>query len=332
MRKAIKYILFLIFIFVISSGCNENSHQTNVEKDHYNINNIKPVFDLGNYTVKYKKNKIIFSKEHGNISSPVQYNNLKNEFNFNSIYRFKDSLQNAFFFRFGWVSFKENQSVLSNIEWIGKAPQEFEDFKKINFKIVDIDFIQFGTTSLCTIGDSQTWWSNAQNLRKYINDTNENLIFVGSNTDIFGYGHEGEGGNNSSELLNRIDNIPSADFYTLLLGTNDWKNNIETTFINITKITEHLTLLNPKAKILYLTPIPTTNKKRDLFNIDLSKKLIEKFKENKQIIVLDLRKKILDNENWEKDYLSHDGLHQNKDGVEFTAKSIGNKIIELNRN
>ncbi|MEP5934110.1 MAG: GDSL-type esterase/lipase family protein, partial [Winogradskyella arenosi] len=197
---------------------------------------------------------------------------------------------------------------------------------------VDIDYIQFGKMSICTIGDSQTWWSNAQNLRKFINESSEDFIFIGSNTDIFGYGHEGEGGNNTNALIKRINNLPKADYYTLLIGTNDWKSNIQTTFLNIVEITDYLININSNAKILYLTPIPTVNKERDFFNTSLKEMLMLKFKENRNISVLDLGKEMRKNKDWESDYLTSDGLHQSIKGVQFMSNLIGKKIKTITNN
>lgn len=61
-------------------------------------------------------------------------------------------------------------------------------------------------------------------------------------------GTKESGGDTTNKLLKRVNNIPNADYYILLIGTNDWKNDIETTFSNSIKITDHLTSINTKAK------------------------------------------------------------------------------------
>lgn len=328
-----KILTLLISMLIFNIGFTQDLAKTNKTKDFYNTRNIKTIHKLGNYQIKINRNKIYFNKMHGNISSPLKYNNLYTEFNFNNTYLIKDSLNNKYYFKFGWVSFKENETVFSNLQWIdNNKPKEIENFSDFEFIVVDIDYIQFGKMSICTIGDSQTWWSNAQNLRKFINESNEDFIFIGSNTDIFGYGHEGEGGNNTNALIKRINNIPKADYYTLLIGTNDWKSDIQTTFLNIVEITDYLMNLNSNAKILYLTPIPTVNKERDFFNTSLKEKLLLKFKENRNISVLDLGKEMRKNEDWESNYLSSDGLHQSTEGVRFMSNLIGEKIKTIANN
>ncbi|WP_458627080.1 SGNH/GDSL hydrolase family protein [Winogradskyella sp. PC D3.3] len=328
-----KHLILIISILIFNIGFTQNLTEKNKTKDYFNTRNIKTIHKLGCYQIKINKNKIYFNKIHGNISSPLKYHNLYTEFNFNNTYEIKDSLNNKYYFKFGWVSFKENETIFSNINWIDdNKPKEIDDFSDFEFNVVDIDYIQFGNISLCTIGDSQTWWSNAQNLRKFINQSYPNLIFIGSNTDVFGYGHEGEGGNNTNQLIKRINRIPKADYYTLLIGTNDWKNDIETTFLNIVAVTESLTKINANAKILYLTPIPTVNKERDFFNTSLKEKLLIKFKENENIVVLDLGNEMRKNEDWESNYLSSDGLHQSPEGVRFMSNLIAEKIKTIANN
>lgn len=326
MAKITKRIIIIISIVILNSNCLQYFSVPDLQKDYYNFKNIRPKFNLGLYNIKIEDNKMIFNKAHGIISSPTEYNNLSNEFNFNNIYQIKDSLQNVYYFRFGWVSYEENQTLFSNIQWLKNIkPKEFKSFTDFEFSVVEIDFIQFGKKTLCTIGDSQTWYSKAQHLRTDINAINEDLIFIGTNTDIFGYGHEGEGGNSTDKLLSRMHNIPKADYYTLLIGTNDYKGNIDTSYSNILEITNHIKSLNPEALLFYLTPIPTKDKDRDDFNKNLSRRLLAKFNGSRQIIVLDLGKKMRENKDWEVDYLGHDGLHQNTSGVQFMARLIGEK-------
>ncbi|MGC1472664.1 MAG: SGNH/GDSL hydrolase family protein [Psychroserpens sp.] len=328
-----KSLIFIISMLIFNIGFAQNSTKKNETKDYFNTRNIKTIHKLGSYQIKINKSKIYFNKIHGNISSPLKYSNLYTEFDFNNTYEIKDSLSNTYYFKFGWVSFKENETMFSNINWIDdNRPKEIDGFSDFEFSVVNIDYIQFGNISLCTIGDSQTWWSNAQNLRKFINQSYPNLIFIGSNTDVFGYGHEGEGGNSTYQLIKRINRIPKADYYTLLIGTNDWKNDIETTFINIVEVTESLTKINSNAKILYLTPIPTENEERDSFNTNLKDKLVFNFKENKNVVVIDLGNEMRKNDNWKSDYLSYDGLHQSIQGVQLMGKLIAMNLKTISNN
>lgn len=301
--------------------------ESKTEKDYYYTQNIKTIFDLGAFNLIINVKGIFFDEKHGEITAPREYNHLDTEFNYNNAYRIKDDSNNTYYFRFGWVAFIDNQTFFQNVKWLDdKNPPPTESFKEFTISVVELKLVQFGKTTLCTIGDSQTWWNNAQHLRKSINSTFSDLVFIGSNTDIYGYGHEGEGGNGVDAVLKRMNHIPKADYYTLLLGTNDWKNDVESTALKMQKIANQLVILNPDSIILYLTPLPTTNTERDAFNQELSENLLLKFKDIPTITVLDVRGKMKEHENWATAYLSSDGLHQNSAGVEMMGKLIGEKI------
>jgi len=326
---------FAIFSIILSITINCSKHLDKKEpsikpsKDSYDFNDVKVINNLGTYTVKLSKSKIYFDKKH-KIKTPLQYNNKTDEFNFNNIYKIEDSLNNIFYFRFGWISYSDDKTILSNVKWINKKPQYSSDYTSFEFSVVSIPYRQIGDITVCTIGDSQTWWNIAQNLRRLINDNMSELVFIGSNTDIYGYGHEGEGGNGTKQVLNRIKNIKKADYYTLLIGTNDWKGDVSNSYRNILKIIEQIYVINPKATVIYLTPLPTSNEERNEFNKELSTRLLKEFNKTQKVKILDLGKIMKENDNWEKQFLLKDGLHQNMNGVKFMAKLISKKIELLN--
>lgn len=101
---------------------------------------------------------------------------------------------------------QDNGNVSFNIEWIdNKKPEDFSYFKIFNLNIVNIDFIQIGNTTLCTVGDSQTWWPKAQNLRRFINTKNNDLIFLAMVMKEWVV-------TILKKVLERISKIPVADF------------------------------------------------------------------------------------------------------------------------
>lgn len=321
-------LIVLLINFLVNVSCSQESLIINPQsKDYYNFNDIKTLADLGNYQVAILTDKIIFDAQYGRIETPLQYNNLYNEFNFNNIYKIRDALNNEYYFRFGWVSYIDGKSVFSQVNWIDEvSPPKNNSFVKFDFSVVDIRYIQFGNKTLCTIGDSQTWFSNAQNLRRLINEGNEDLIFIGSNTDIYGYGHEGEGGNTTTQLLDRINNIPLADYYTLLIGTNDFKDDIDLAYLNVLELLNYLTSFNPKAEIFYLTPLPTTNPARDDFNRQLFNRISSELKKKNNVTVLEVGGEMRKDENWDSVYFTSDGVHPNEAGVQLMAEIISKGI------
>lgn len=314
--------MFSIFVlyFVAIISCFQKPAK---EIDYFDFKNEKSITELGVYSIDYfLEDKIIFNKKHGDIRDKTLYDNRVNELNFDGTYKLtniNNSLE-IYSFKFGFHGF-DSRTILTYVNWISETPI-IESGGEFRIEVVKVPFVQHGKIKVCTIGDSQTWWGHAGKLREELNKLNENLLFVGSSQDPFGYPHDGEGGNNTKQVLNRISKIPDADYYTLLLGTNDFKGDIVNSERNILEITNTLLKKFPQSKILYITPLTTTNKERDEFNTNLKNVLISKFNTNDRIDIIDVRAVYKNNIDWAERYLTEDGLHQNKEGVKIMAKVI----------
>lgn len=326
-----KYKVFILFYSVfIAWSCDTEKEEIPLEKDRYDFATEKPINHLGTFSIAVLKDKIIFDSKHGNFESPLLDVGGLAAFNFNEIYKIESSQHKIYYFRYGWAHFSNGYTSFTTVKWLKDVPKERDEFVEYEISSVSIDFLQFGSISVCTIGDSQTWFQNAAQLRKKMNQYDEYLIFKGSKCDIFGYPHEGEGGNNSSQLLSRIQNIPKADYYTLLIGTNDEQNPIEDTRTNIIAIISYISSKYPKSKILYLSPVPTTQTERDVFNVALyamiHKILLEDPQRYQNLLFIDLYGKMRENPQWMDEYLTEDGLHQSKHGIEFMAETLVDAI------
>ncbi|MCW3111057.1 MAG: hypothetical protein JWQ09_5563 [Segetibacter sp.] len=329
MKSAIFLSLFILLnSFAPATGSTYRTALTGCffernDNDEYDFKNEKIINSLGEYNISITDNYILFDSVYGNIDAPLRYKRDLNDFNFDGLYKVINNKGQAYYFRFGWVEYKNSKTIFSNVKWLNGSLPESGKYKILT---VDLKLKQQGHISLCTIGDSQTWWNEANNLRLYLNNNFPDVYFVGSRTDINGYPHEGEGGNHSNQVLARINYIPKADYYSLLLGTNDWQGKIDSSFDNINRICNVLLTKSPKSKILYLTPLPTTNKIRDEFNIKLQGMLMNSFITNKRIMIIDIGNKMRENANWAQEYLLNDGLHQNQEGVKLMAEMIAGKI------
>lgn len=306
------FILILIQLF---TACEESQLTEELPE-------MKTLNSLGRFSISIDKDQITLAPEHEKITDPLLYQDDISNFNFNSLYRITNSRGEEGYFRFGWIEYKDSNTILSNINWFYRKPPITWGFETFKVEIVETRATQKGSVKICTIGDSQTWWGKSASLRKEMDKIYPNFYFVGSNTDIYGYPHEGEGGNSTKSVLARIDKIPSSDVFTLLIGTNDWKNDPSESLENIIQILEFLSTKYPSARIIYLGPLPTTDQKRDEFNKKLELSLIDHIKEKPQIIYFPLGERMRENKNWEKLYLAEDGLHPNINGVEFMAKEI----------
>lgn len=219
-----------ILYFVILISCSQKPQpqpKSQLKSDYFDFENEKIITELGTYTVDHLlKDKIIFNKKHGDVRDKTLYENEENELNFDGTYKLINSKNNneTYYFKFGFHG-HDNRTTLTYVNWISEVPK-IESGGEFKIEVVNIPFIQEGKLKVCTIGDSQTWWGYAGKLREELNKLNKDLLFVGSRQDAFGYYHEGEGGDNTKQVLNRINRAPQADYYTLLLGTNDFKVNI----------------------------------------------------------------------------------------------------------
>ena len=303
----------LLQIFIACKKSEENKEQ---------LSSLEKVNTLGRFSIKTEGNKIIFAPKHKNIDAPLLYRDDYSNFNFNGFYEIETDNHKTGYFRFGWINFKDSTTVMSRVNWFYDDPLLIDNFEEVTINTLHKPLNQKGNIKICTIGDSQTWWSSASLLRQEIKALDSNYYFSGSNTDIYGYPHEGEGGNSTQDVLQRIDKIPQADFYTLLIGTNDWKKDISKAEKNILEITNTILSKYPSSKVIYLTPLPTTNIKRDEFNQKLAKRIENSITKNPKFLKLSIGEKMRKNKDGFQSYLSKDGLHPNKKGVEFMAKEI----------
>lgn len=129
---------------------------------------------------------------------------------------------------------------------------------------------------LCMIGDSITWAGEGDYWRQYLLELLPNLAFVGTHSAVLGYSHAGEGGNTTSAVLARLDQIPDCAYYHLLIGTNDGAGQTPAeqerlataTAERIARIVNGL-LAKPSVRKVFLAsllPCETDNPCRDLTN------------------------------------------------------------------
>jgi len=203
-----------------------------------------------------------------------------------------------------------------------------------------------GQIPLCMIGDSITWAEFGDHWRKELLKHLPNLAFVGSHTACFGYSHAGEGGNNTSQILARMDEIPDCPYYSLLIGTNN--NNVQeqgkvipnaqATAEAIIEIVNKLLAKNGTEKVFLssLMPCYTDNPLRDVCNHETSKILRAKFAEvfpAGKVVWVEYEEPVRKVANWEEIIL----LHPTPEGyaviAEITAKAITEAldIATLNR-
>ena len=177
-----------------------------------------------------------------------------------------------------------------------------------------------------TIGDSRFISGGGAILRKAIEKNSEkDLLFVGSMEDRYGYSHDAKGGDNSQDLMDRYYDIPDADLYVIMFGTNDgsnWSNENTLTFLISDKLSQG-------KKVYYCIQTPrydggdNQHVLQDAFMIDYFQG-VEGFE------IIDLRTPMFNEYGDINDDLYQDHVHPNNDGAKVMGREIANKIDETN--
>jgi hypothetical protein len=189
------------------------------------------------------------------------------------------------------------------------------------------------------IGDSITWAENGDYWRKHLIGELPRLAFKGTHSGCLGYSHEGEGGNTTSLVLERIHRIPECPYYHLHIGTND--NNIlgdlrqeqidaqaGEVAARIIRIVEMLLDKNGTMKVFLGTIMPcfTDNPNRDIINSrvnDFLRLEAEKDYLKSKVVLIDYEKYLRTIPDWEPLIL----LHPTIPGYETIAKITADAIV-----
>ena len=182
-------------------------------------------------------------------------------FNYNTLYRLTNNTGESWYFRFWgeWFdSAKTHRTAFYGVQWAnGKYPLIPGEYKVSS---VYDPRPQIGRKTFSTIGDSMTWFNNGQAFRCDLASKLPNYRFVGSNTDSFGFGHDGHGGDNTYQTLQRIGEVPTSDAYFLLIGSNDGGMSPRRTAENIANIIKHL-LHRGNRPHVYVSTLPVRGDK-----------------------------------------------------------------------
>ena len=264
---------------------------------------------------------LVLSSADGDLTDQTLYDREQNEFNFDGLYEVTNGAE-SYYFRFsqqGFITYTQFSYVIWERDI--KPPPGTYDFYVVNKGI-----LQQGLKTFSTIGDSITWHSLGGHFRGLLDRVLPEYIYTGSRTDIFGYGHEGEGGNNTRQVINRLPYIENADIFFLLIGTNDRFEEIETVN-NIISITYNL-LSKSSSSIVYLSTLlprtyePTIDQRNIRINQEIRDFVSSEMSERVKLI--ELEHNFRDIEEW--DNLLRDGLHPNLDGYKEIVRIISSEI------
>lgn len=164
------------------------------------------------------------------------------------------SIDNTYFFYWHIISFDGTNTILTGIQWANNVKCPTTGGKPT--AILYASKTPVFNKTLCTVGDSLTWYNFGQYYRTLLLEHGLQYDFVGNHTDIFGYQHSAEGGDGTASVLNRMDKIPFADNYLLLIGLNDRViYTPQDCFNNILRIVSQLEARGKKVNVCTLLPV-----------------------------------------------------------------------------
>lgn len=161
---------------------------------------------------------------YSNVDTVGMQGNRLSIFTQDHLYRFYNPIaKNEFWFKFNLSSYNPGSNItsLGVGQYLGNQPINIPT--PVNYEISEYSWhqqSQFDKT-ICTIGDSITWYAYGSYFRQCLRDAGLQYDFVGNHVDTFGYGHSAEGGDNTVQILARKQFIPLADVYHIWAGTND---------------------------------------------------------------------------------------------------------------
>ena len=283
----------VLMIFILSldfiKHAKENFFQLNYNWDYVSL------------LKEYKDDKIdSLSHEYLKIRVDSNYN-----FNTENTY----CLNNTYYFNTTNIHTHDSFIEFTGLNWINNIPNS--NVNLYSFDKVVLPIIQKGSYKVCMIGDSQISWLDGKYTRKNIHKELNDVTFVGSKKDVFGFPYEASILNSTEDILKNIDLLPEADSYILFIGAHEKKDN---TVNNLKYITDFLCR---KGNLIVVLPYFNNAHKNTLAS-SISN-LFTEIKDNPNIKLIHLKDIVSD-----KDLLK-DGIHLNLSGHNI----LTNQLVSL---
>jgi lysophospholipase L1-like esterase len=314
-----KSVTALTSFFISCTALADHAEQNNLFESPQQYCKLKPEADYGKIpmgsleTIASPPGWIGFSPKVGRIVGK------RGMFNLDSLYEMSNGTESARF-RINETNFINGSSYIGNMAWVdGKSLTEpgFYRFYEVKTKK------KIHEKSITMVGDSITWWSSGRYFRCMLEKQIPDIGFTGPHTDIYGFGHAGEGGNKTKQIIARINKIKRSDYYFILAGTNDWQiKSPQKTVKNIKIIANYLS--KKGGSVIISTLLPRMDK-HDATNVEVNK-LLRTWNGkgcNCQIVDLDQDFRKLENKD---QYYWDAGLHPNIEGYKKIVEILAPKI------
>ncbi len=229
------------------------------------------------------------------------------------------------YFRFAGAYFDPatQRSGLWGMQWAnGHPPPGTYDFSSVNVP----DRID-GKTTIATVGDSIVHFGAGEMLRCLLADKlGTGFAFVGTKTDVYGFHHEGHGGDGIQDIEARISSIPPADIYYLHVGANNLEGISDpNVFVKkLAGLVRELATKEPGSRILIATILPSRNPEYDAKIVPLNAAYRRFIAACERCELVDEAKLFRSLPDWRS--LFRDDLHPHERGYELLSEILADAI------
>lgn len=268
---------------------------------------------LGTFSIEDANEQAIrLSHEHGDLTHDHP------ELNFDTLYEVSSD-GHLDRFRMGEMFVADGSTYFGNVVWErgSKAPSpgRYQIYSAVVAKTR-------AEQSIAMVGDSITWWSFGRFFRCLMAPELPGFAFKGPHTDQYGYEHAGEGGNTTTDVLQRLTEIGAADYYFVLIGTNDWQKGLsaEQTFQQIRDIAMRLSADDGTVIVSTLLPRLDIHQSRN----DEVNALLRNWVPRCRCVLVDLDEAF--RANARHDLYWDQGVHPNVEGYQAIAPIVARLI------
>lgn len=318
-------VFVVFFVFIFSSYCLSAQQCTLQIGSQPTSQYVFGTVSVDEFSSSY----IWFSQEVGNIVPADPQEISSTSFNYNSLYRVTDQAGAAWYFRFSGEWFdaeKTMRTAFYSVQWSNGSFPALPGRYKI--ESVSAPRQQPGPIRFSTVGDSMTWYGDAQSFRCMLAASLPEYRFIGSRTDSFGYGHDGHGGDNTGEVIARMTIIPVSDIYLLLVGSNDGGFIPSDTAKNIKKIVDGFLLKNSAAHV-YVSTLPPRGDQYSAITLqrnDAIRAWYATYTLKSHVTLIDTDEAFRSIPNPIPRFISNDGIHPNYNGYELLTKIVSEAV------
>ena len=285
---------------------------------------------LGVFAIdEFTRDSILFSIAEGDVSRPGA-GSPKAALTTSRIYEVRGKSGEPYFMSFQdhYFNHKGNRrSLLTAVQWRdGVRPK-----RAGTYSIAESagERRQDGTFELATVGDSITYWEDGRFLRCTLRSRRPDIRFVGTRIDVFGFPHDGIGGDTTDGVLKRLDSLPISANTFLLIGTND-RIATEQTATNVATIALRLVARSPGSRVFVSTLLPR-NDEFESRNRDVNAALRTWHSscgaECGRIVLIDSEEAMIRTGRWKAMLRpTPDDLHPNRRGYRFLAELLADEL------